>query len=47
LISFRLHLGKNDTAWRIHAWQSDRVIIWTDSQIRSLNRSSAVNGISS
>jgi hypothetical protein len=43
LVSFRLHLEKNDTAGRIHAWQSTRVTTWTDSQMRSLNRSSAVN----
>jgi hypothetical protein len=43
LISFHLHIGKNDTAGKIHAWQSIRLTTCTGSQIRSLNRSSAVN----
>src|ERR1700757_1465486 len=43
MLSSRLHLGKNETACGIHSWQLARLTVWTDWQICSLNRSSAVN----
>ena len=39
-LSSFLHRGKNDIACLIQAWQSFLVTLFTDSQIRSLNRSS-------
>ena len=37
------HRGKKDIACLIHAWQSALVTLCTESQIRSLSRSSALS----